>query len=168
MIVGDTIANDLLDEGEQWAHTWVDQASVSESTNHYVVIQGQALLAGSETKSWSAELSDAGVFTKVEAAGDIGYSLTSTAVLNTYNDEGLLTGAMGRTEIHSVERVKTLKWVDGYVDGDTDKDKVKDADEDWKSEWVDQANLTEVVNTYGDPGPSGGGQERVRHLGREV
>ncbi|MBK8574923.1 MAG: hypothetical protein IPN90_04305 [Elusimicrobia bacterium] len=148
VVVGDDNRNGLLDDGEVWSKTIrVDQSTVSEIINDYHVIQGQAVVGKSVTKSRSAILDPSDAFLVITPRGH-GYNYSETTVEYDFNAEGQLTGALGRSVGQSNNQVLTPQRNAGVVNGDTLINDRKDDGEQWISEFVSQPTLSEGETTY--------------------
>jgi hypothetical protein len=110
-IIGDVNKDDRLDADETWEYTWANQPTVSEVSNTYGVVLGQAVVVKSVTESRAATLSR-GTFTKIDSVSADGYTHSVTTVSYQYNKQGQMIGARGS----GVTMANGKAWTADYED----------------------------------------------------
>jgi hypothetical protein len=94
-------------DGDGRVEAVTSQYSTFAGVNTYAVVWGQAQVVKSVTSTWAAERTDSGVFEKIENPNRHGYTFSQTTVDYTFNPQGQMTGARGRTTSRQANEVLT-------------------------------------------------------------
>ncbi|MBK8574919.1 MAG: hypothetical protein IPN90_04285 [Elusimicrobia bacterium] len=144
VIKGDLNNNGIKEKGEVWETKLVSQSTVTETSNSYEIIQGNAVVLESTTENVGRGVGKR-QFRKVKslnsAPEDQGYVYSKMHVYYSYNEKGLLVGAKGRGTSKSESKVFNDVW------NDADGDKKIDAGEVTRGIKV-ITSTSNINNTY--------------------